>query len=68
MCYAANSGAAINSVKTRNQFLRFDIVRFALNIPTEFKIRSGTTNTYSINYLKNFSAFLEEAYYVLKYM
>ena len=68
MCYAVNSGAAINSVKTRNQFLRFDIVRFALIIPTEFKIRSGTTNTYFINYLKNFSAFLEEAYYVLKYM
>ena len=79
-CYAANTGAAINGVETRNPFLRFDIVRFALNIPTEYKIRNGTTK-YLLKKLfekkfskelvynkQGFSAFPEDTYDVPKYM
>jgi asparagine synthetase B (glutamine-hydrolysing) len=79
-CYAADTGAAINGVETRNPFLRFDIVRFALSIPTEYKIRNGTTK-YLLRKLfeqkfskelvyekQGFSAFPEDAYKVPKHM
>jgi asparagine synthase (glutamine-hydrolysing) len=41
--FAADSGIALNGKEGRNPFLRYDVVKFALNLPKKYKIKNGVT-------------------------
>ena len=41
--FAADSGISLNGKEGRNPYLRYDIVKFALNLPKKYKIRNGVT-------------------------
>jgi hypothetical protein len=41
--FAADSGISLNGKEGRNPFLRYEVVKFALNLPKKYKIRNGVT-------------------------
>ena len=73
-CFAANTGAALNGIEARNPFLRWELARFALSLPSDYKVRNGQTkyllrklferkfNKALIFEKQGFSAFPEDAY------